>query len=37
VALRLARTHTGREDVVVVEHAYHGHTNALIDISPYKI
>jgi len=36
LALRLARTHTGREDVVVVEHAYHGHTNALIDISPYK-
>src|SRR5262249_47465583 len=36
LALRLARAHTGREDVVVLEHAYHGHTNALIDISPYK-
>jgi 4-aminobutyrate aminotransferase-like enzyme/Ser/Thr protein kinase RdoA (MazF antagonist) len=36
LALRLARTHTGREDLVVLEHAYHGHTNALIDISPYK-
>jgi 4-aminobutyrate aminotransferase-like enzyme/Ser/Thr protein kinase RdoA (MazF antagonist) len=36
LALRLARTHTGREDVVVLEHAYHGHTSALIDISPYK-
>jgi 4-aminobutyrate aminotransferase-like enzyme/Ser/Thr protein kinase RdoA (MazF antagonist) len=36
LALRLARTHTGREDVVVLEHAYHGHTNALVDISPYK-
>jgi 4-aminobutyrate aminotransferase-like enzyme/Ser/Thr protein kinase RdoA (MazF antagonist) len=36
LALRLARTHTGREDVIVLEHAYHGHTNALIDISPYK-
>jgi 4-aminobutyrate aminotransferase-like enzyme/Ser/Thr protein kinase RdoA (MazF antagonist) len=36
LALRLARAHTRREDVVVVEHAYHGHTNALIDISPYK-
>jgi 4-aminobutyrate aminotransferase-like enzyme/Ser/Thr protein kinase RdoA (MazF antagonist) len=36
LALRLARTHTGREDVVVLEHAYHGHTNTLIDISPYK-
>src|SRR6202035_4612841 len=36
LALRLARTHTGREDVMVLEHAYHGHTNTLIDISPYK-
>ena len=36
LALRLARTHTRREDVIVLEHAYHGHTNALIDISPYK-
>jgi len=36
LALRLARTHTGREDLIVLEHAYHGHTNTLIDISPYK-
>jgi 4-aminobutyrate aminotransferase-like enzyme/Ser/Thr protein kinase RdoA (MazF antagonist) len=36
LALRLARTHTGRDGVVVVETAYHGNTNALIDISPYK-
>jgi 4-aminobutyrate aminotransferase-like enzyme/Ser/Thr protein kinase RdoA (MazF antagonist) len=36
LALRLARVHTGREDIVVLEHAYHGHTNTLIDISPYK-
>jgi len=36
LALRLARTHTGREDLVVLEHAYHGHTSTLIDISPYK-
>src|SRR5215472_3901210 len=36
LALRLARAHSGREDVVVLEHAYHGHTNTLIDISPYK-
>jgi 4-aminobutyrate aminotransferase-like enzyme len=36
LALRLARVHTGREDVIVLEHAYHGHTNTLIDISPYK-
>jgi len=36
LALRLARAHTGREDVIVLEHAYHGHTNTMIDISPYK-
>ena len=36
LALRLARTHTGCEDVIVLEHAYHGHTSTLIDISPYK-
>ena len=36
LALRLARTLTGREDVIVLESAYHGHTTGLIDISPYK-
>ena len=36
LALRLARTHTGNEDVIVLEHAYHGNTSTLIDISPYK-
>ncbi|HXN93752.1 MAG TPA: aminotransferase class III-fold pyridoxal phosphate-dependent enzyme [Candidatus Acidoferrales bacterium] len=36
LALRVARAHTGRKDIIVLEHAYHGHTNALIDISPYK-
>ena len=36
LALRLARAHTGREDVIVLECAYHGHTTGLIDISPYK-
>jgi 4-aminobutyrate aminotransferase-like enzyme/Ser/Thr protein kinase RdoA (MazF antagonist) len=36
LALRLARTHTHQEDIIVLEHAYHGHTNTLIDISPYK-
>jgi len=36
LALRLARAHTGREDIIVLEHAYHGHTTALTDISPYK-
>jgi 4-aminobutyrate aminotransferase-like enzyme/Ser/Thr protein kinase RdoA (MazF antagonist) len=36
LALRLARAHTRREDVIVLEHAYHGNTTTLIDISPYK-
>ena len=36
LALRLARTATGRRDVIAVDVAYHGHTQALIDVSPYK-
>src|SRR5699024_4868506 len=36
LALRLARTHTGRHDIGIIDHAYHGHLSSLIDISPYK-
>ena len=36
LALRIARAATGREDVICLDHAYHGHTNTLIGISPYK-
>jgi 4-aminobutyrate aminotransferase-like enzyme/Ser/Thr protein kinase RdoA (MazF antagonist) len=36
LALRLARAHTGQRDLIVGDHAYHGHTSSLIDISPYK-
>ena len=36
LALRLARAHTGRHDVICVDAAYHGNTTTLIDISPYK-
>jgi ethanolamine-phosphate phospho-lyase len=36
LALRLARTHTQRKDIIVVDVAYHGNTTSLIDISPYK-
>jgi 4-aminobutyrate aminotransferase-like enzyme/Ser/Thr protein kinase RdoA (MazF antagonist) len=36
LALRLARAHTGGNQVVVVDVAYHGNTNALVEISPYK-
>jgi 4-aminobutyrate aminotransferase-like enzyme len=36
LALRIARAHTKRRDVVVVEGGYHGNTSAMVDISPYK-
>lgn len=36
LAIRLARNYTGRHGMVVVDGAYHGNTNACIDISPYK-
>lgn len=36
LALRLARTHTGHKDMVVLESAYHGNSTATLEISPYK-
>jgi 4-aminobutyrate aminotransferase-like enzyme/Ser/Thr protein kinase RdoA (MazF antagonist) len=36
LALRMARTLTKRNDMLVLDWAYHGHTQSLIDISPYK-
>ena len=36
LAVRMARAVTRREETIVLEHAYHGHTNTLVDISPYK-
>ncbi|KAF7662488.1 hypothetical protein LDENG_00234480 [Lucifuga dentata] len=36
LALRLAQQYTRHEDVIVLDHAYHGHTMSLINISPYK-
>jgi len=36
LALRLARSHTNARDLIVLDHAYHGNTTTLIDISPYK-
>lgn len=36
LALRLARTHTGRHDMVVVDVGYHGNTNGVVEISSYK-
>lgn len=36
LALRLARQHTKRREVITLDHAYHGHVSAVMDISPYK-
>ena len=36
LAIRLARAHTNARDMIVLDHAYHGNTTTLIDISPYK-
>jgi len=36
LALRLARTFTGKQDVIVIDGAYHGTTAADIAVSPYK-
>ena len=36
LAIRLARAHTKARSLIVLDHAYHGNTTTLIDISPYK-
>ena len=36
LALRLARAATSQFDMVTLDVAYHGHTQALIEVSPYK-
>jgi len=36
LALRLARAHTGRRDWLVVDGAYHGNTQQLVELSSYK-
>lgn len=36
LALRLARTTTGREGVLTLDWAYHGNLSSLVEISPYK-
>ena len=36
LALRMARAHTRRQDMIVLEGAYHGHTTTLVNMSPYK-
>ncbi|KAM3967270.1 alanine--glyoxylate aminotransferase 2-like [Aphomia sociella] len=37
LALRLARIHTKKKDVITLDHAYHGHLTSMIDVSPYKL
>ena len=36
LALRMARNHTGQQDVYCVDGAYHGHTASTLAISPYS-
>jgi 4-aminobutyrate aminotransferase-like enzyme/Ser/Thr protein kinase RdoA (MazF antagonist) len=36
LALRLAYAHTRREQVIVLDHAYHGNLTSTIELSPYK-
>jgi 4-aminobutyrate aminotransferase-like enzyme/Ser/Thr protein kinase RdoA (MazF antagonist) len=36
LALRLARAATGSRETIVVDVGYHGNTNAVVEISPYK-
>jgi 4-aminobutyrate aminotransferase-like enzyme len=36
LALRLARAHTRAQGVIVVDHAYHGHSPSMVELSPYK-
>ncbi|MDT0607650.1 aminotransferase class III-fold pyridoxal phosphate-dependent enzyme [Croceitalea rosinachiae] len=36
LAIRMAKTHTKRQHIMVMEHGYHGNTQTSIDISDYK-
>lgn len=36
LALQLAKCHTKRENIISVDHAYHGHLIDILAISPYK-
>lgn len=36
LALRLARAHARAQGVIVLDHAYHGHSPSMIELSPYK-
>ncbi|MCG6910586.1 MAG: aminotransferase class III-fold pyridoxal phosphate-dependent enzyme [Deltaproteobacteria bacterium] len=36
LAFRLARAYTGGKEIISLDGSYHGNTNLLIDVSPYK-
>ena len=36
LAIRMSRMYTGFNDVIVLDHAYHGTTSLAIELSPYK-
>ena len=36
LAMRMARAYTGKRGIITVDGAYHGHTQSVIEISPYK-
>lgn len=36
LAIRMAKIHTGKQHIMVMEHGYHGNTQTAIDISDYK-
>lgn len=36
LALRMAKTVTGHQDILAIEVGYHGNTNAVMDVSSYK-
>ena len=36
LALRLAKTYTKSKDLITFDHGYHGNTNGVLEVSPYK-
>lgn len=36
LALRIAKTYTQANDIIVIDHAYHGNSPSMIELSPYK-
>lgn len=36
LAIRMARNYTKQQDIIVLDHAYHGTSSLAIDMSPYK-